>query len=190
MQEIIAVHPRPARSEADNPVLRLADGVALKDGRARRKQVGQYQPVFVEGVVLKEQMANAHHADGLVVAPKHVVANHQGVHGRLDAIRRITAAAFRQIGGDEVVFDEVDGHLVGDAAYRLKADGRGSAFEVIAGDMVAVALDAVAHVGNLNVDLPLVEDIVGEVVFGAVAGPRLQLDARDALGEEAAVDTT
>ena len=105
-------------------------------------------------------MAHPHHPDGLVVAPKHIVTDHNRIHSRLDAIRRIARPTFRQFTRDEVVFDIVGGFAVRHATYRLKTDGGGSTLETIGGDMVAVAFVAIGHIGNLDVDLSLIKDIM------------------------------
>ena len=54
--------------------------------------------------------------------------------------------------------------------------------------MVAVALEAVSYVGNLNINLTLVEDVVRKDVVFAVGGTGFQFDAGNALEEKAAVD--
>ena len=60
--------------------------------------------------------------------------------------------------------------------------------EAVACDVVTVALEAVFHIGDLDVDLSLVEDVVRKDVVFAVGGTGFQLDTRHALEEEAAVD--
>ena len=54
--------------------------------------------------------------------------------------------------------------------------------------MVLAALEAVADVGNLNVDLPLVENVVRKTVEFAVFCPRFQLDSRNALVKQTTVN--
>ena len=60
--------------------------------------------------------------------------------------------------------------------------------EAVACDVVAVALEAVFHIGDLDINLTLVEDVVRKGVVFAVGSTGLQLDARHTLEEEAAVD--
>ena len=78
------------------------------------------------------KLTNSHHPDGLVVAPKHIVANHERVHRRLDAVGRVAQTALGQVGRNQVVLDEILRVLVGNAAHRLKTDGRSRALETVA----------------------------------------------------------
>ena len=60
--------------------------------------------------------------------------------------------------------------------------------EAVACDVVAVAFEAVFHVGDLDVDLTLIEDVVRKDVVFAVGSTGFQFNAGNALEEEAAVD--
>ena len=83
VQEVVSVHLRLVGGEAHNPFLRLADGVADKTHRTCCHQIGNGQFVLKEGVMFKIKVAHPHHADGFVVAPKHIVADDDRIHGCL-----------------------------------------------------------------------------------------------------------
>ena len=47
--------------------------------------------------MFKIKVAYSHHMDGFVIAPKHIVADDDRVHGRFYAIRGIPRSAFWQV---------------------------------------------------------------------------------------------
>ena len=70
----------------------------------------------------------------------------------------------------------------------IRVDGGGGTLEAIVYDMVAVALEAVSDIGDFDINLSLVEDVVRKDVVFAVGSTGFQLDARDALEEGTTVD--
>ena len=188
MKEVVAVYLRLSRGETHNPLFGFADGVAHKTQVACRHQIGNRQFVVIESILFDDQITDANHPDGLVVAPEHIVAYDHRIHGCLDAVGRIARTAFGQFRGNQVILNIVGGILVGHAARGLKTDGSGSALETVAYNTVAVTLEAVTHVGEFDINLSLVEDIVRKHIVLAIARSRFQLNARHTLEEETTID--
>ena len=122
-------------------------------------------------------MADTQHGDSFVVAPKDVVSDDQRVHRRLDAVRGVTRAAFREVGRNHVVHDIVHRVFIRQAAHRLKADGGGSSLKTVVSNEGIVTFVTIPGVGHLHIDLPFVENAVRDAIILAVIGTRLDFNA-------------
>ena len=89
MQKVVAVHSWLVREETNNSFLGFTDSVAGKLHSPRFHQIGYGQPVVIESVMFNNEMAYPHHPDSFIVAPKHIIADDDRIHGCLNTVRRI-----------------------------------------------------------------------------------------------------